>query len=140
MLKGILAISGESGLFKLVSQTKNGIIVESLETKKRIPAYATNKISSLEDIAIFTDQEEVLLKEVFANIKNKTNGQEALTHKATNQEVKTFFKDVLPNYDESRVYVSDMKKVVRWYNILVKQDLLKEVKEDLTEEVENKDS
>jgi len=126
MLKGILAISGEAGLYKMVSQSKNGIIVESIETQKRIPAYATNKISALEDIAIFTEDEEVPLKDIFINIKNKFGGKEAISHKVPNQEIKTFFKEILPNYDEDRVYVSDMKKVVRWYNILANQNLLEE--------------
>ena len=135
MLKGILAISGEPGLYKMVSQSKNGIIVESVETKKRIPAYATNKISSLEDIAIFTDEDEVALKDIFLNIKTKTSGGEAISHKASSNEIKAYFKDVLPNYDEDRVYVSDMKKVFRWYNILAKQDLLEEPKNTSKEDI-----
>jgi hypothetical protein len=133
MLKGILAISGEAGLYKMVSQSKNGIIVESIETKRRIPAYATNKISALEDIAIFTEDEEVPLKDIFINIKTKFNGQEAISHKVPNNEIKTFFKEILPNYDEDRVYVSDMKKVLRWYNILAKENLLEESKEEDTQ-------
>ncbi len=134
MLKGILAISGEPGLFKMVSQIKNGIIVESIETKKRIPTYATNKISSLEDIAIFTEDDEVPLKDIFLKIKTKSNGAEALPNKVSNQEIKNYFKEVLPLYDEDRVYVSDMKKVFRWYNILVKENLLEEVKEESSKE------
>ena len=129
MLKGILAISGEPGLYKLVSQIKNGIIVESIETKKRIPSYATNKISSLEDIAIFTDEDEVPLKDIFLNIKSKANGTEIMNNKPSNQDIKKYFEEILPNYDEDRVYVSDMKKVFRWYNILSKEDLLEEIQE-----------
>lgn len=142
MLKGILAISGEPGLYKMVSQAKNGIIVESIETQKRIPAYATNKISSLEDIAIFTEDDEVPLKDIFLNIKTKSNGSEAISHKASNNEIKSLFKEILPNYDEDRVYVSDMKKVFRWYNILAKQDLLIETKEEevVEEKVEEKEA
>ena len=137
MLEGILAISGEPGLYKMVSQIKNGIIVESIETKKRIPTYATNKISSLEDIAIFTEDDEVPLKDIFLNIKAKANGVETLK-KASNQEIKNYFKEILPTYDEDRVYVSDMKKVFRWYNILVKEDMLNEVEEAIEEKVEKK--
>ena len=142
MLKGILAISGEPGLYKMVSQAKNGIIVESIETQKRIPAYATNKISSLEDIAIFTEDDEVPLKDIFLNIKTKSNGSEAISNKASNNEIKSLFKEILPNYDEDRVYVSDMKKVFRWYNILAKQDLLIETKEEevVEEKVEEKEA
>lgn len=136
MLKGILAISGEPGLYKLVSQIKNGIIVESIETKKRLPTYATNKISSLEDIAIYTENDEVSLKDIFLKIKAKANGGEALANKVSNQEIKNYFKEVLPGYDEDRVYVSDMKKVFRWYNILVKENILEEVKNEVsTEEI-----
>jgi len=138
MLKGILAISGEPGLYKMVSQAKNGIIVESIETQKRIPAYATNKISSLEDIAIFTEDDEVPLKDIFLNIKTKSNGTEILTQKPSNQEIKSYFKEILPNYDEDRVYVSDMKKVFKWYNLLQSKDLLVEPIGDSTEE--NKDA
>ncbi|MBN2667981.1 MAG: DUF5606 domain-containing protein [Bacteroidales bacterium] len=135
-LDGILAISGEPGLYKMVSQTKNGIIVESIETKKRIPAYASNKISSLEDIAIYTENDEVLLREVFQKIKDKTNGTQAVSHKASNNEIKDFFKTILPNYDEDRVYISDMKKVFRWYNILAENNLLIEDAQNKTEEIE----
>jgi len=124
MLKGILSISGKPGLFKLVSQMEKGIIVESIETKKREPAYASHKISTLEDIAIFTEDEEVLLKDVFKKIQKKTGGKEAITHKAPDKEIKKYFAEILPNYDEDRVYVSDMKKVFRWYNILSKYDML----------------
>ncbi len=126
MLEGILAISGEPGLYKMVSQTKTGIIVESIETKKRIPAYATNKISSLEDIAIFTEVEEVPLKEVFKSIKTNTKVSELIANKMDNNLIKSCFKEILPEYDEDRVYISDMKKVFKWYNILDNNDLLKE--------------
>jgi len=130
MLKGILAISGESGLYKMVSQTKNGIIVESIETQKRISANASNKISSLEDIAIYTDDEEVPLEDIFINIKTKAKGADVISHTAPTNELKSYFKEILPNYDEDRVYVSDMKKVFRWYNILSSQNMLEVKKED----------
>lgn len=136
MLKGILAISGEPGLYKMVSQIKNGIIVESIENQKRIPTYATNKISSLEDIAIFTEEDEVPLKEIFLNIKAKSNGEQVLTGKVSNDQVKSLFKEILPNYDEDRVYVSDMKKVFRWFNILAKENLLNETEPETEPETE----
>jgi hypothetical protein len=135
MLKGILSISGEQGLYKMVSQTKNGIIVESIDTKKRIAANASNKISSLEDIAIFTEDEEVPLSDVFMNIKAKANGKEAISPKASANEIKAYFKEILPDYDEDRVYVSDMKKVFKWYNLLSSQNLLEE--KESKEEKEN---
>ncbi len=134
MLKGILAISGHSGLFKMVSNTKNAIIVESLVDKKRMPAYASSKISALEDIAIFTDEGDVPLKDVFKNIKEKENGEKAISHKASGSELKAYMSEILPNYDEDRVYVSDMKKIFQWYNLLQEQDMLKETEEEKSEE------
>ncbi len=134
MLKGILAISGHSGLFKMVSNTKNAIIVESLVDKKRIPAYASSKISALEDIAIFTDEGDVPLKDVFKNIKEKENGEKAISHKASSNELKSYMSEILPNYDEDRVYVSDMKKIFQWYNLLQEQDMLNETEDEKTEE------
>jgi hypothetical protein len=124
MLKGILAIAGHPGLFKMVSNAKNALIVESLIDKKRMAAYASSKISALEDIAIFTEEGDVQLAEVFKNIKEKENGEKAISHKASGNELKAYMSEVLPNYDEDRVYVSDMKKVFQWYNILQENDLL----------------
>ena len=94
-LKGILSISGEKGLFKLVKQAQNSIIVESFETKRRKPAYATSKISSLEDIAIFTHDEDVPLYDVFMNIYKKEDGGKAISHKATNAEIQEYFFNIL---------------------------------------------
>ena len=133
-LKGILSISGYPGLYKLVSQGKNSIIVESLETKKRMPAYATSKISALEDIAIFTEDEDILLKKVFKNIYDKENGGESISHKSSANELKEYFAEVLPEYDRDRVYVSDIKRLINWYNILHKMDILKFEEEETTEE------
>ena len=140
MLKGILAISGQSGLFKMLSQVKNGLIVEHLETKKRMPVYSTHKISSLEDIAIYTEDKEVILKDVFKEIYQKTDGKEILSPKSSNDELKGFFSEVLPNYDEDRVYVSDIKKVVNWYSILRKNDIINEkaIKEEEKNDSEDK--
>ena len=123
MLKGILAISGQPGLYKLVTEAKNGIIVESVLTGKRMPVYSTSKVSSLEDIAIFTQTGEVSLKEVFKKIAEKKSSLEVAGVDSGN-ELKAFFEEVLPDYDQSRVYTSDMKKVVQWYNLLLKNELL----------------
>ena len=117
-LKDFLAIGGKPGLYKFISQTKNGIIVESLADGKRMPAYASEKVSALEEIAIFTEAEEVPLIEVFVKIFKKENGGAAISHKAKPEELKSYFAEVLPEYDRERVYVSDMKKVINWYNIL----------------------
>ncbi|MCT4636525.1 MAG: DUF5606 domain-containing protein [Bacteroidales bacterium] len=124
-LKDILAISGHGGLFKFVSQGRNGIIVESLVDKKRISASATAKISALEDIAIYTDVEEISLADVFTSIYNKEDGNQTISHKSSSNELKAYFEEVLPEYDKDRVYVSDIKKVLNWYNILQSLDMVK---------------
>lgn len=132
MLKGILSISGQPGLFKLVAETKNSIIVESLINGKRMPAYSTSKISSLSDISVFTETGEILLTELFRKIKEKGN---VVSAKASSNEIKAFFNNVLPEYDKDRVYVSDMKKVIQWYQLLDEQNLLIETEEETAEEV-----
>ena len=138
MLKDILSISGYGGLYKFVSQGRAGIIVESLEDDKRMNASASAKISALEDIAIFTDTEDIPLKDVFKAISEKENGGEAIKHKSSANELKDYFAEVLPDYDRDRVYVSDIKKVVNWYNILRKFEMLnfdEEEEQEKTEEV-----
>jgi hypothetical protein len=127
MLKGILSISGQPGLFKLVAETKNSIIVESLINGKRMPAYSTSKISSLSDISVFTETGEILLAELFKKIKENGN---LVSPKASSNEIKAFFNDVLPEYDKDRVYVSDMKKIIQWYQLLEEQNLLIETEEE----------
>jgi hypothetical protein len=127
MLKGILSISGQPGLFKLVSEAKNSIIVESLLTGKRMPAYSTSKISTLSDISVFTETGEVQLKEVFKRIKEDGS---AVSPKASNNEVKNYFETVLPEYDRERVYISDMKKILQWYVLLMEKNLLDDIDEE----------
>ena len=125
MLKTILSISGKSGLYKLVSQGKNMLIVESLTDKKRMPAYGTDKMISLGDIAMYTDEDDVPLQEVFLSIKKKENGQPiALDIKtATPDELRQYMGEVLPNFDSDRVHLSDIKKLIAWYNLLVANNL-----------------
>jgi hypothetical protein len=123
-LKDILAISGKGSLFKLVAQARNGIVVESLEDNKRHVAPATARVSSLEDIAIFTIDEEVPLADIFYMIHEKSDGKEILSHKAPVNELKSYFLELVPEYDEDRVYVSDIKKVFQWYNQLKQHELL----------------
>ena len=136
MLKDILSISGYGGLYKFVSQGRTGIIVESLEDKKRMNASASAKISALEDIAIFTETEDIPLKDVFKAIHEKETGGESINHKSSANELKDYFADVLPDYDRDRVYVSDIKKVINWYNILQKFEML-DFTEEENEEKEN---
>ena len=124
MLKGILSVSGHSGLFKLVAEAKNNIVVESLDTNKRMPVYSTAKVSSLEDIAIFTENEDMPLKDVFKAINNLENGGATISVKSSDKELKAYFQKVLPDYDKDRVYISDIKKVLLWYNALHEKNLL----------------
>ncbi len=120
MLKTILSIAGKPGLYRLVSHGKNMLIVESLSDKKRIPAYAKDKVISLGDIAMYTDAEEVPLHEVLTNLKNKENGEKAtISTSAKPEELRNFFAEVLPNFDRERVYPSDIKKLISWYNLLI---------------------
>ena len=135
MLRRILSIAGRPGLFKLASQGKNMLIVEELASGKKTPAYATEKIISLNDIAIYTDEGEVSLASVFDSIKKKENGA-ATSVKPSNdaEQMRAYFGDVLPNFDRSRVHVSDIKKIMVWYNLLVGANLTDFVKEAKAEE------
>lgn len=121
MLKTILSISGRPGLYKLISQGKNMLIVESLVDKKRFPAHGNEKIISLGDIAMYTETEEVPLQQVLLSIKNKENGApiEMDLKKATSEDLRTYLAEVLPAFDRDRVYPSDIKKLISWYNLLM---------------------
>lgn len=134
-LTGILSIAGHAGLFKMVSQMKSGLVVESIVDGKRMPAYATQKILALEDISIYTDEDDVPLGEVFGLIFKKTGGKAALDpKKASAKELSEYLGSVLPTYDRDRVYQSDMKKLFQWYNLLAEKGLLKEEKEEAKED------
>ena len=117
-LSRILAISGQSGLFNYVSSSRTGVIVESLADKKRSNVAASGKVTSLADISIYTDDEEVKLQQVFLNLKEVLGDADAPTSKAAPEELKALFEQALPTYDRDRFYVSHMKKVVDWYNAL----------------------
>jgi hypothetical protein len=132
-LSGIISIAGMSGLYKVIAQTKNGLIVESLIDKKRVPAYSTHRVSALEDVSIYSTGDDVPLKEVFQKIYDKEKGGKAIDHKAADAELKKYFKAAFAEYDEERVYVSDIKKVINWYNTLQKEGLL-DKKEEKKEE------
>lgn len=140
-LSGIISISGKPGLFKVVAQAKNNIIVESLIDGKRVPAYSTDKISALEDISIYTYEEDKPLAEVYQAIYDKENGGSVLSHKESLNKLTKYLLEVLPNYDAERVYTSDIKKLFQWYNILHKADALKvEEKEEETKASGKKDA
>lgn len=133
-LKDILAISGKPGLYKFISQGRNGIIVESFTDNKRMIVHSTTKVSALEDIAIYTEVEEVPLKDVFTKIYEKEDGKTTVDHKSGNDELKKLFEEILPEYDKNRVYVSDIKKVISWYNTLIDLNLLNPNESDEDEE------
>ncbi len=124
-LDKVLAISGKPGLYKLVAQTRGGFVAESLIDNKRISVSVQQNVSVLSEIAIYTLAEEIPLKEVFFKIKEKENGkQTSVKPKDSKDKLEAYFFDILPDYDEDRVYVSDIKKVLKWYNLLHKHNML----------------
>lgn len=136
-LTGIIAISGKPGLFKVVAQGKSNLIVESLEDGKRIPAYSSDRISSLEDISVYTYEEDQILSVVFESIYKRENGGLAPSHKEDKNTLEGYLLEILPNYDQERVYFSDVKKIFQWYNLLHKSGNLiidEPVKEESKEE------
>ncbi len=135
-IKDILTISGQPGLFKLISQGQNAVIVENLETGKRMPSHANNRISALKDISVFTDTEELPLKDLFTKIFEKENGEQTENpKKMSGDALKAYFAELVPDYDRDRVYVSDMKKAIQWYNQLISKGMLT-LEEEEVEEVE----
>ena len=118
-LKEILSVSGKPGLFKTIAQTKTGVIIESLTDGKRLQAFASDKISSLGEISIFTKDEDLPLREVFRLIQEKNGDKPAPDAKTDDNALKAFFEIILPDYDRERVYVSHMRKLVQWYNLLI---------------------
>ena len=135
-LEKIIAIAGKPGLFKLIAQTRAGFIAESFLDNKRLSVSVQQNVSVLSEIAIYTLTEEVPLKQVFLNIKEKENGQPtSVSQKDSKDKLEEYFFNILPDYDEDRVYVSDIKKVIQWYNLLQSHKLL-----DLLDAVDAKKS
>tara|TARA_R110001632_G_scaffold87138_1_gene189529 strand:+ start:1646 stop:2065 length:420 start_codon:yes stop_codon:yes gene_type:complete len=130
-LDKVLAISGKPGIYSLKTQTRSGFVAESLVDGKRLSVGIRHNVSVLSEIAIYTLSQELPLREVFQKIKDKENGEATISHKVAKDELEAFFFDLIPDYDEDRVYPSDIKKVVQWYNILHKNDML-----DFSEPVE----
>ncbi|MGE5382069.1 MAG: DUF5606 domain-containing protein [Omnitrophica WOR_2 bacterium] len=129
-LKEIMAIAGKPGLFKMIAQAKNGIVVESIIDGKRLQAFTNDKISTLEEISIYTESDDMPLRQVLRTMYEKLEGKPAPENKGDNTRIKQFFGEVLPEYDKERVYVSHMQKIISWYNLLLDHDL----KDMLTEE------
>jgi len=123
-LSKVVNISGKSGLYQIVAQSANRIIVESLDTGKRIPVFARDNFSILKDISIFTYEDNIALEEVLVNIYEAEGGKKTLdTSKCSVDELKAKMEEVVPTYDKDNVYTSDMKKLFKWYNILVDKKL-----------------
>ncbi|WP_298761024.1 DUF5606 domain-containing protein [uncultured Psychroserpens sp.] len=129
-LDKILSISGKPGLYKIVAQTRSGFVAESLIDKKKMAVNIHNNISVLSEIAVYTLTEELPLREVFKKIRDKENAQTtSISHKDSKDTLEEYFFGVLPDYDEDRVYASDIKKIVQWYNLLQKHDMLDALEE-----------
>ena len=138
-LSGIISVAGKPGLYTVVAQTKNGIIVESIVDGKRFPAYSTHRISALEDITIYTHDDDVPLSQVYRNIWEKESEGKALGGKPSSEELRAYMAEILPDFDSDRVYTSDIKKLVNWYNQLHDAGQLK-LKVDGEEEEEGDNS
>jgi hypothetical protein len=119
----IIAVTAKPGLFKVISQSKSAIIVSSLTNDKKIAISATQNVSLLENIAIYTYEEDIPLLKVFKAMFQKTEGKEAISHKESSKKLEAFFVEVLPDYDAERVYTSNIKKVIQWFNLLVKSGM-----------------
>lgn len=123
-LEKVLAISGKPGLYELLVQTRTGFVAESIADGKKSTVGLRNNVSLLSEISIYTYNDEIKLFDVFKNIATKENNGEAISHKASNPELVSYFREVLPEFDEERVYASDIKKVLNWYNILQKRGMI----------------
>jgi hypothetical protein len=132
-LSGIISVTGMSGLYKVISQTKSGLIVESLVDGKRLPVYSTSKLSSLDDISIYGQGDDIPLKNILRSIRDSKSGTAVPTSKDSNDAIKAAFAEFVPEFDEDRVYASDMKKVFVWYALLNEKGFLVEVESDSDE-------
>lgn len=136
-LRTILTISGKPGLYKLLSHGRNMLVVEMLDaSKKRMPVYSSDKVTSLGDISMYTEDDEVPLADVLALLNEKENGAEVTIDykKASAEDLKEFFAQILPDFDRDRVYASDIRKLIQWYNLLIKSGIDLSKQEEQTEE------
>ena len=117
-LEGIISITGKPGLFKIISQGNNVVIVENLEDKKRIPMTARYQSNSLDEIGIYTIEDTAPLSNIFDIIAKKENAKQSISHRTDKEDLIKYFEEILPNYDVERVYISDIKKVIQWYNAM----------------------
>ena len=132
-LEGLINISGKNGLYKVISKTKNMIIVESIIDKKRIPVSSGNQANMLEEIGIYTCKDTKPLSEVFEEIAKKENYNQTISHKLSKNKLLEFFRQIVADFDEDKVYISDIKKVIQWYNLLQKKKIIKQIeKKEIT--------
>ncbi len=125
-LKGIINISGKSGLFKIISEGKNLLVVESLVDGKKSPLHSSNQATLLEEIGIYTYEDTKPLQDIFNIIAKKEDGKQTISHKSSKNELEKYFREILNDYDEDRVYTSDIKRIFQWYNIIHKKGLIQE--------------
>jgi Domain of unknown function (DUF6852)/Domain of unknown function (DUF5606) len=139
VIKDIMAISGQPGLFKFIAKGKNAIIVEHLETKRRGSAFNSARVSSLDEVTVFTEKEDMPLSKVFDIIYEKENGGQAIDYKSDPEKLKSYMSEIVPDYDKEKVYNSDIRKILQWYNILHKLNMLvREEPEDKEKPAEEK--
>ena len=124
-LEGIINVSGKPGLFKIISRSNNTVIIESLTDQKRTAIYSHNQANLLDEIGIYTYNNTVPISDIFTEIAKKTSCGPSINHKSSKDELMNYFRDILPEYDEDRVYISDIKKVIQWYNIMQSVNLIK---------------
>lgn len=125
-LKSIISITGKPGLYKVVSQTKSGFVVESLSDGKKLQVYASDKVSALEDISLYTTNDDMPIVEVYSKINLSTSGAAAIDHNSKPEELRAYLSKIIPEFDQERVYNSDLKKLFMWFNILIKSDFFKQ--------------
>lgn len=126
-LEGLINISGKNGLYKVITKSKNMIIVESIIDKKRIPVSSANQANMLDEIGIYTYEDTKPLSEVFEEIAKKENYNQTISHKLSKNKLLEFFRQIVPDFDEDKVYISDIKKVIRWYNLLQNNKIIKQI-------------
>lgn len=136
-LDKVMSISGKPGLYELKAQTRGGFVAESMLDGKKISVNMRHNVSLLSEIAIYTYTEEVPLREIFQKIYDKENGGEAINHKESKAKLEEYFREVLPEYDEDRVYISDIKKIFQWYNLLLSKGYTDFTKSDENSTEEN---
>jgi len=142
MLKEILAVSGKPGLYKLVSRAKNMLIIESLTDQKRIPAYSRDKVISVADVSVYTTDGDLLVGEILTKIKEKENGGSVSVdlNKATPDEIRAYFAEIVPTFDREKVYPTDIKKLLKWYEILIANGITDFSTKEDTEETKTEEA